>query len=137
VELRYYEQTNKISTDCKYFLYCCWTHDLCSFILVKDSISASDFTFNLIFLIHVCAFGLLKLMPWARYAAIIILVVNVISFLRNSIHDTIIVYDHSFGSIVKIITVFIAVTMIAIIFAVQAGIIWWLSKRSTKTLFEH
>jgi hypothetical protein len=84
----------------------------------------------------IIAFGLLKLMPWARYAAIIILVVNVISFLKNSIPDTIIMYEHSFGLSAKVFTLFIAATMFAIFLTVQAGIIWWLSKSSTKTLFD-
>lgn len=83
----------------------------------------------------VIAFGLLKLMPSARYAAIIILVINLIWFLKNSIHDTMIMYNHSFGLTDKIFTLFIAASIIGILFTVQAGIIWWLSKSSTKALF--
>jgi len=100
-----------------------------SVLLISYGILCSLFMF-------IIAFGLLKLMPWARYAAIIILVVNLIPFLKNSIRDIIIMYDHSFGLYAKIFTLFITVTIVVIFFAVQAGIIWWLSKSSTKVLFD-
>jgi hypothetical protein len=84
----------------------------------------------------IIAFGLLKLMPWARYAALIIVAINLIPFLKGSVHNIVVMYDHSFGLYGKIFTLFIAVIIIGILFAVQAGIIWWLSKSSTKALFD-
>lgn len=84
----------------------------------------------------IIAVGLLKLAKWARYAALITVVINVIPFLKGSVQNIRVMYDHSLGLYAKIFTIFIAVTIAAIFFSLQAGIIWWLSKSSTKALFD-
>jgi len=84
----------------------------------------------------IIAFGLLKVMPWARYAAIIALVINLICYLKNSMHDIAIMYNHSFYLKDKILTVFLSATILAIFITAQGGIIWWLSKNSTKAWFD-
>lgn len=84
----------------------------------------------------IVAFGLLKLMPWARYAALIIVVINVIPFLKGSVHNIIVMSDHAIGLSAKIFTILVALAIVVIFFSIQVAIIWWLFKSSTKALFD-
>ena len=81
----------------------------------------------------IIAYGLLRLMRWARYAAIVVLFVNLVQFLIRSTRDIRIMSDRSGGNLS---TISLSIIIVVLFIAFQIAVIWWLSKRSTKMQFE-
>jgi hypothetical protein len=86
---------------------------------------------NLI-IMSVVAFGLLKLMSWARWLAMFLLIITLAQSMFGAIRDIKIMIVHSAGSI----SIVFALVLSALLWAVIALLIWWLAKSPTKLLFK-
>jgi hypothetical protein len=82
--------------------------------------------------IVIIAIGLLKLVPWARPASIIILLITLVRSLIHIFQDIRTMANHS----VDLYTIILSAITIIIPVSLQIIIIWWLWKDSTKLLFE-
>jgi hypothetical protein len=79
----------------------------------------------------VVAVGLIKLMPWARWVAIILISLGFARALMGGIRDI----NFFISQNVDILSVIFAAIIMALLSAICAATIWWLYKASTKALF--
>jgi hypothetical protein len=81
----------------------------------------------------VISVGLIRLMPWARWAAILFLILGCAKSLFGALRDI----KFMISKNIDIIAMLPAVTIVALLFTICTIVIWWLCKYSTRTLFSN
>lgn len=104
-------------------------------LFIAKTASALYLTYTVIYILIMVAIsvGVFKLIPWARYAAIIVFMLKTVQFLMVTIRDIRTMNSHSFGGTLPPLTVLTTV----IVTALYLSAIWWLGKSSTKEIFTH